>query len=81
MPYQLKSKNFMNLNNISVLDWPENSPNLNPIENLWSVIKLHSRRRDCTTMVKLIEAIIDCRYHDPQIQENYKKLIDQGPNE
>ena len=29
-----KVKNFINLNNILVLDWPGNSPDLNPIENL-----------------------------------------------
>ena len=74
-----KVKNFINLNNISVLDWPGNSPDLNPIENLWSIIKLRLRRRDCTTREKLIEAIIDCWYRDPQIQENCKKLIDSMP--
>ena len=71
-----KVKNFINLNNISVLDWPGNSPDLNPIENFWSKIKLRLRRIDCATMVKLIEAIIDCWYRDPQIQENCKKLMD-----
>ena len=74
-----KVKNFFSSNNILVLDWPGNSPDLNPIENLWSIIKLRPRKRDCTTMVKLIEAIIDCWFRDPQIQENCKKLIDSMP--
>ena len=29
-----KVKNFINLHNISVLDWPGNSPDFHPIENL-----------------------------------------------
>ena len=74
-----KVKNFINLNSISLLNWPGNSPDLNLIEDLWSIIKLRLRRRDCTTMVKLIEAIIDCWYRDPQFKENCKKLIDLMP--
>ena len=76
-----KIKNFINLNNISVLDWTGNSSDLNSIENLWSIIKIRVRlrRRDFTTMVNLIEVIIDCWYRNPQIQENCKKLIDSMP--
>ena len=58
-------KNFMNLNNILALGWPEIFPNLNSIEYFRSIIKLRLRRKDCTTMVKLIEAITDCWYCDP----------------
>ena len=43
-----KVKNFINLNNILVLDWPGNFLDLNQIENVTL------QRRDCTTMVKLI---------------------------
>ena len=76
-----KVKSFINLNNILVLDWPGKSPDLYPIENLWSIIKLRLRGKDCITMVKLMEAIIDYWYRDPQIQETSKKLIDSMPKQ
>lgn len=34
-----KTKTFFETHNIQTLDWPPCSPDLNPIENLWSVIK------------------------------------------
>ena len=33
------AKNFLDSNNIDLLECPENSPNLNLIENLWTNIK------------------------------------------
>ena len=32
-------KEFLEQENVQVLDWPGNSPYLNPIENLWKLMK------------------------------------------
>ena len=52
-----KTVKFFQENQVSVLDWPGNSPDLNPIENLWAIVKCRLRKTDCTTSRKLVEAI------------------------
>ncbi len=37
------TKSWFNDHGVIVLDWPENSPDLNPIENLWDVVKRKMR--------------------------------------
>ena len=74
-----KVKSFMDENQIYVLQWPGNSPDLNPIENLRSIIKTRLENKDCTTKIKLIEAIIQLWYRDEQIQSDCKKLVDSMP--
>ena len=69
----------MDENQIYVLQWHGNSPDHNPIENLWSIIKTRLRNKDCTTKIKLIEAIIQLWYRDEQIQSDCNKLVDSMP--
>ena len=49
---------FFEENQIELLAWPGKALDLNPIENLWAIVKKRLTNRDCTTKTKLIEAVI-----------------------
>ena len=68
-------------NRVQVLEWLENSPNLHPIENLWRIIKFRLRKMDCTTVQKLVEAIVEVWYHDREIAQKCKKLVESMSND
>ena len=42
-----------------IKDWPGNSPDLNPIENLWSIMKEKLKERDTSSVPKLEAAVRD----------------------
>ncbi len=39
------NKSWLNDHDVGVLDWPANSPDLTPIENLWSIVKRKMRNK------------------------------------
>lgn len=48
---------------IHILPWPGNSPDLNPIENLWRRLKVLVQKKRPSNKTQLIEAIIDSWHH------------------
>lgn len=50
-------KEWENSRNIEVLEWPGNSPDMNPIENLWAILKQKVRTHRPTNKSELISAI------------------------
>jgi hypothetical protein len=47
-------------------DWPPYSPDLNPIENIWSIVKEQVALRDPQNLQQLKAAITDIIEHMPQ---------------
>jgi len=65
-------------NSVQVLDWPGNSPDLNPIENLWSRIKRAVAAKRPGNKRELIESIIGAWYHIIT-PEHLEALVDSMP--
>ena len=60
-------KNFLETQNVTLLDWPGNSPDLNPLENLWGILKRKIATDTVTTKQQLIVKVIDVWNRDPDI--------------
>ena len=64
---------------INVMSWPAQSPDLNPIENLWAIMKAKLRKVDCTSKAKLHEAIANLWENDSDIVNSCQKLVGSMP--
>ena len=66
---------YLKLKEIEVLPWPGNSPDLNPIENIWELVKREIAKQVITTKQALIEKILQIWHHNPEFLETIKICI------
>ncbi|GFX64656.1 transposable element Tcb2 transposase [Trichonephila clavipes] len=72
-------KAFLIEQNIHLLDWPRNSPDMKPIENFWELMKIEVAKDVITNKTQLLEKIIHVWNHPPQMQETVHSCIDSMP--
>jgi transposase len=71
-----KMVKFFKESHIEVLDWPGNSPDINPIENIWAICKNRMSKSDCTTVEKLISTIIHTWFRDERMLSTCQNLVE-----
>ncbi len=72
-------KTYLQGKNIPVLAWPGNSPDMNPIENIWAILKRRMAKERVTNRVDLIKRIINVWFHDPEVTSAVKSCIESMP--
>ena len=78
-PHTSKStRSFFEEHSVPVLSWPANSPDLNPIENLWAVMKRAVDKFDPTNTITIEKAVKKVSMNiSPEVLES---LVNSMPN-
>ena len=72
------NKEWVANNGIRTIDWPSQSPDLDPIENLWSILDQRCKKRMCNTENELMKVLTDAWIELPI--SLLAKLVDSMPH-
>jgi transposase len=53
--------------NVKMLEWPGNSPDMNPVENIWEEMKNCVSKTFSTTKQQLTERLLQVWHHDQRL--------------
>ena len=73
------TKKWFHSNKIRVLKLPGNSPDMNPIENLWESLKNEIHSEPISTKRELIKKLINVWFHNEKISRFRKNFIECMP--
>lgn len=71
----LSVKQLLQSNQINVMEWPPYSPDMNPIENIWAILKRKVEQRHPTNLEKLEESILDIWRNDSSISDASRNAV------
>jgi hypothetical protein len=71
-------RDFLDAKGIDRTAWPAQSPDLNPIENLWSILNLNTQLRTCNSLEALFETLTKAWHEIPVGTLN--RLVDSMPD-
>ena len=74
------TKEFLQNNGIQVMEWPPYSPDLNPIENLWAILKQKLSQEGYSNRNELITNVRRIWTEDCDIQRHCRTLSDSLSN-
>ena len=78
-PTSRKNMQCLAANHVAVLPWPGNSPDLNPIETLWAIVKRRLRKETISTKDGLVTSLLSAWIRDISITDTCRKLIESMP--
>lgn len=75
----LQIKDFLSEIGVLAMDWPGNSPDLNPIENLWHILKVRVTKKKPRTLRDL-DRIIEEVWYTGISAETLQNLTNSMPD-